>query len=71
MSARPTDPQDLLMWYRVRAAMLRADAAKPWNLRARSVMLYSACRCDWLGDRVEAAERGEFAETAFPSPTLH
>jgi hypothetical protein len=42
-----------VLWYRVKAAMLRREALRPCNFRARTVLLYSASRYDWLADYAE------------------
>jgi hypothetical protein len=40
----------MVLWYRVKAAMLRREARRPCNFRARSVLLYDASRYEALAD---------------------
>jgi hypothetical protein len=68
MRRRSLSRKNQALWYSVRAAMLRHQASKPRFRRARTVLLYNACQCDWLGDR--AREADELAEEA-RQPTLH
>jgi hypothetical protein len=50
MSDGPSSRARAVLWYRVKAAMLRREALRPCNFRARTVLLYSATRCEWLAD---------------------
>jgi len=42
-----------VLWYRVKAAMLRREAFRPCNFRARTLLLYNASRYEWLADHAD------------------
>jgi hypothetical protein len=57
MRRRSLSRKNQALWYSVRAAMLRHQTSKPRFRRARTVLLYNACQCDWLSDRAREAEK--------------
>jgi hypothetical protein len=70
MSDEPDVRPRTILWYRVKAAMLRREALRPSNFRARTVLLYNASRYEWLADN---AENDPFIGTLefVPKPTIH
>jgi hypothetical protein len=53
MSDRSPSRARTVLWYRVKAAMLRREALRPCNFRARTVLLYNASRYEWLADHAD------------------
>jgi hypothetical protein len=72
MSDGPSSRARAVLWYRVKAAMLRREALRPCNFRARSVLLYNASRYEWLADHADDDIVLSGAETLdSDEPTVH
>lgn len=70
MSDEPDVRPRTILWYRVKAAMLRREALRPCNFRARTVLLYNASRYEWLADNAESDPFIDAPEQML-KPTIH